>query len=218
MGLHVGDDPARSLPSIEIARIALDPLQHGGQLRLHQDVARLICLSAALKDAPALRKTLHPLDRLFHRETPRQILADDESFRSQLPRRLDEIRPWQLAVTFVRECETGNGARHGDGFVADERSILDHVAFRIEVHVATGRQRRDLAVIDRLCRPVRFADQHESAAAEVSGLGPRDGERQRDRHRRVDRVAPALHHVRSDPRGNRVDRSHHRMRLAHGKA
>ena len=160
--LHLGDDELRRLAFVEVARVRLDPLQRGGELGLHELLADLVVLAVALEDATALRERPEPLDRAFAAQAAREVLIHGEAFCCEQARRLDELGPRQLAVAFVREHESGDRARHADGFVALRRCALDHVAGGVEVHVARRRQRRALAIVDRFGGSIRFADEHES--------------------------------------------------------
>src|SRR6185503_15652313 len=101
-------------------------------------------------------------------ETVRQVLTDDESIRGELSRGLHEVTPRQLAIPLVREHQPRDSPRNTDGLVANERRVFDDVAVRVEVHVASRRQRSALAIIERLGRAVGFSNEHETAAAEVA--------------------------------------------------
>ncbi len=74
-----------------------------------------------------------------------------------------------------------------------------------------GRGRGHFAIVDIERLSVRFADQHKSAAADISRLGINDRQRQSDSDGRIYRVAAFLHYVGPDLRSQRVLRRHHRM-------
>ncbi len=61
----------------------------------------------------------------------------------------------------------------------------------------------------------RAVDQ-EAAAADIAGLRMHYGEREADRHRRVDRVAAAAQHLDADRAGERVVRDDHRVAAGRG--
>src|SRR5205085_8607933 len=158
-----------------IARIFFDARERRREVRLFQAIAEL---EVAQKNAPALRPRLQFLQRVVFVEHALEKWSDDESVRGELARRLDELTPFQFAVALVREHQSRDGAGYADGLIAISRRVFDDVAVRIEVHVARRRQRRALAIINPLGRSVGGANEHESAAAEVAGGRPGDGERE----------------------------------------
>ena len=205
MRLHVGDNQPCGFAAIEIARIFLNARQSRGELGLHESLAGLVWMSIALEDAPALRKLLHALHGPLTGQAAREILADWKPFGRQFVRGLDEVGPGKLSMAFVRQCQPGDGSRHAGRFVPDERSIFDDVAAGVEVHVACGRQRRALAIIDRFFSAVGFSEKDETAAAKVSGFRPGDGESERDSDSGVHCISTALHHVCTNARGDAVN-------------
>jgi len=74
-----------------------------------------------------------------------------------------------------------------DTVAAGEAVVVVEVLEVIDVHVEA-----------RAVGAVGEPDQHESAAAEIAGLGPRDGQCQRHGYRGIDGVSAAFHHVRAD--------------------
>ena len=66
-----------------------------------------------------------------------------------------------------------------------------------------------LAKVEVHGRPVGLSNHHESAAAEIAGRRPGDGERECDGHGGVDGVAALLHDVAADARGDVAGRGHH---------
>ncbi len=101
----------------------------------------------------------------------------------------------------------GDEARDGAGNAAREGAALaavgHEVAVGVEKHVARGRCRGGLAVVERGRGAVGLADDHEAAAADVARDGEDDGEREPGRHRRIDGVAARAQHL--DARLRRLD-------------
>ncbi len=84
------------------------------------------------------------------------------------------------------------------------------IAGDVEEHGRRGGRRRGLAVID--CRvAVAFGkvNDHEAAAADITGARIGDREREADRHRRVHRIAAAGEDFHADAGGAAFLRHHH---------
>ena len=105
--------------------------------------------------------------------------------------RLDQLAPRQLAELAMRVLQAPHDA--GDsGRARPEPAVERRRALRVEVHVAGGRGRRHLAVVDGGARAVRQPDHHEPAAADVAGGGMGDAERERDGDGGIHGVPAAL--------------------------
>jgi len=102
------------------------------------------------------------------------------------------LREGEFAVVFLCVGKTGNRAGDSTGFVADERHVRDYIALGVEVHVAGGGGGGLFAVVDEVGFAAVVADEHEAAAAYVSGCGVDDGEGKADGHGCVDRVTALL--------------------------
>src|SRR5712692_5963489 len=93
-------------------------------------------------------------------------------------------------MSLLSKSKPGYRPGNSDGLVAHGRGSLYDVASLVQVHVAAGRCGGLLAIIDDLAPAVWPSDEHEAAAAEISGRGPYHGERQPYRHGSVNRVTP----------------------------
>jgi hypothetical protein len=105
-------------------------------------------------------------------------------------------------------------SRHGAGHAGREvprHAPVGRLAVGIEVHVARGARGRGLAVVERVHLPVAEPDHHESAAAEVAGLGMHHGEREANGHGRIDRVSPLAQDVPAHLARDAAARDHHRV-------
>ncbi len=126
------------------------------------------------------------------------VVVDDETLPRERDRRRDQIREGKFAraVFAPGELEAGDGSRHPDRESGVTRLERIGLAVGVEEHVFGGRRRRGLPVIDgdRLIE-IGTMNQHEAAAAEVAGARQGDGEREADRDRRIDGVAPAFQDV-----------------------
>ena len=87
------------------------------------------------------------------------------------------LRESEFAEVLLRVGEAGDGAGDSAGLVADERHSGDDVAFCVEVHVAGGCGRSLFAVVEEVGFAMLVADEHEAAAADISGCGVHDRER-----------------------------------------
>ena len=146
------------------------------------------------------------------------VVVDGEALARERNRRGDQVGERELARTVFapRELEPGDGPRHADGEAGKARLERIGLAVGVEEHVLGRRRGRGLAVVDRdRLIAIGAMDQHEAAAADVAGARQRDGEREADRDRRVDRVAAALQHVQPDPRRRRLLAHHHAVRGDH---
>ena len=206
MRAHVGDDAMRGDAFVEVARIRFDARERCSEIGLLQSLAEF---EVAKKNAAALRPRLQFLERLRIVQHAFEKWTDRESCIGQFSRRLDEVAPFQFAVAFVSKHQSRDRAGNADRFVAVGRCALDDVAVRVEVHVARRTEWRAFAIVDRFGRAVQLANEHESAAAEVAGGGPCDGECEGDGDCSVDGVAPFLHHVDTDARRDLARRRHH---------
>ena len=72
-----------------------------------------------------------------------------------------------------------------------------------------------LAVVDKVRHSVGHANEHESAAAQVSRLGMNHRQSEASGHGGIDGVAAGLHHLDSGPGCQFVDAGNHGMRGMH---
>ena len=150
--------------------------------------------------------------RLRARQRVGEIVLDRETVAREPDRRRDQLRERELAraVFLVRERKPRDRAGHADAERRVARLARIGLALLVEEHVARHRGRRGLAVVDRdRLVAAREMHQHEAAAADIAGLRMRDGEREADRDRGVDRVAACLQDLDADARGVLLLRRHH---------
>ena len=94
--------------------------------------------------------------------------------------------------------------------MAEPGELVIDIAVFVEIHVASGTDRRHLAVVDRDVRAGRrIVNQHEPAATEIAR--PRQGHCQRETYRNsgIDGIAAVCENLRADLRGQVVLGSHH---------
>ena len=89
----------------------------------------------------------------------------------------------------LRIGEACNRAGDSAGFVTDERHSGNYVAFGVEVHVAAGGCWGFFAVVEKVGLAVFVADEHETAATDVSRCRVDDGQCEAHGYGSVDCVA-----------------------------
>src|SRR2546421_8786793 len=97
----------------------------------------------------------------------------------------------------MRKFQALDGAGYARRAIADD-TVLGGMAVSVEIHVARRGRRRPLAEIEKRCAAVGKPRQKKSAAAEVPRRRMRHRQRETDRDRGVDRVAPRLENVDAD--------------------
>ena len=120
-----------------------------------------------------------------------QLRVDLEAVAGVIDRRAQHLRPAKIAEAALRLPHAFDRAGHAHGAIADQAHALDHLALIVEIHGFCRRERRPFAVIEEIGLAVHV-ERHETAAADIAGLGIGDGERERDRRGRVDSVAAFL--------------------------
>ena len=134
---------------------------------------------------------------------------DHESVAREVDRGLDHIGKRELAEASMRLDHAGDRARNARREMTGETPIGE-VSVRVEIHVPTRARRGHLAVVDGLHRSVVEAYHHETAAAEIAGLGVDHRERETHRDGRIHRVTAAAENVPTDPARDGVARDDHR--------
>jgi hypothetical protein len=117
-----------------------------------------------------------------------ELLVDNEAVARIVDCRREHLFPLKLAETPLRLPQTLDRTRHADRAVAVQAHAGHDLARLVEIHVAGGGERRALAIVEEIRLTARI-DRHEPAAADVARLGIRDGQRERDCDRGVDRIA-----------------------------
>src|SRR5581483_8616837 len=105
-----------------------------------------------------------------------------------------DVGPLLAAVFVKREIEAADGAGNARGAPSVD-GIAGGLAARVEIHVVRRFFGCAFAEIDEGSLAVGETDQHEAAAADVSGVGMRDGERKSDGDRSVDRIASVFQNL-----------------------
>jgi hypothetical protein len=190
----------------DLSAAAGDPLEGGGEFRLHEQIARLEILARVQKDAGGLRVRTKDLavarahgaavgDRVaIPRQTDRGLQQFGPRFATEFPVR--RIQP---------PYEPGycRGAPTRDAFARQ-------LALRVQVHVARCFGRRLFAKIEEAGAPVRHAHEHVSAASEAAHCRMRYAQRESHRHGSVHRVAPGLQDRDAHIGGIHFTADHHR--------
>ncbi len=136
-----------------------------------------------------------------------------------LARQLDGGRHHALeieaAVFSLRIHQAGDRARRGDGAVAENARVGNHVAACVEIHVLGGGQRSFFAVVEKDGFAGVVADEHEAAAAEVACGGMDHGESKTRGHRGVNGVAALLKNAKTRIGSQMMHAHHHAVPRAH---
>ena len=140
------------------------------------------------------------------------VVGDDEAVTRELDGRLEQVRQRELAgaVFLQRQRQARDGAGHPDAERGIARLGDIGLAVGAEEHVAGGRGRRGLAVVDGdVLAAFRRVDDHEAAAADVSRARIGDGQRKAGRDRGVDRIAALPQDIGADLGADLLLRHHH---------
>ena len=145
----------------------------------------------------------------------RQAVGDGESLRRQIHGGSDQLRP-RLPPIFLR-CvfEAAHGTGHTGRAIA-QHAVFGGLAIRSEIHIASRLAGSALAKIKKRGAAAGKANEHESAAADITGRRMRDGERQSHSDRRIHSVASGLQHRQSRIGGMRLACDHHGVARVHG--
>ena len=176
---------------IEVARAAIaNALQRGSQIGLHELVT---VMRGFQKDPLRFRKLREQLHFVFTVQRCGEAIGDGETLGGELQRRVQQLGPRLASVLLVRQLHAAHSARHTRG-APSHQTVLGYVAFRVQIHVARGRERGFLAKVDEGGPAIGEACEQESAAADVSRV--RIGHRQRegDSHGGIDRIPARLQH------------------------
>ena len=160
------DELVRHLARVEVVGCGGNALESAGQLGLLEDIILMPAFAVVLKDPPGVGK-LRQLGVLCHpdRITPTQSIA----VTRQTDRRLDYALQAELAEVLLSVDESFHRARDADRLVTDGAHLGDHVPLRILVHVCGCFTGGGLAKVHEVRFAVFLADEHEPAAAKVTG-------------------------------------------------
>ena len=183
--LHRRDDQVGGLALVEpVATAVRDALQHLGQF------GRAPC-GTDRNEAPILQEQRRA--RRVHPEPVRAafvVVAEGRVHHETIARQCDgrchHFGPRPSAELAMRLVEPRDRAGHAGGQRTGDAAIGD-VASGVEIHVARGTARRNLAEVERDVLAVQPRE-HEPAATDVAGRRIGHGERHRDGDGRVHRV------------------------------
>ena len=105
----------------------------------------------------------------------------------------NQLTPFLCAIFRSRQVKAAHTAGHAHRTPAINR-VLSRIALRVQIHVACGLFRRALAKVDESGPAVSETHQHESSAAEVTGKGVRNRQREAHRHGGIHCIAATLEH------------------------
>jgi hypothetical protein len=209
---HRRHDLVGDRAGIEGARaVARDRLERRRQVALHQPVARRGRGAVGLEEDPGRgRPARQP--RLREQQRVDQVVLDRDAVARERERRRDQVGERELARAgaIERDRQARDRAGHADPEPALARFFRIGRAVGAEKDVGRRVARRGLAIVDRQVLVVlRQMHQHEAAAAEITGLRQRHGERKADRDRGVDRVAALFQDLDPDAARALFLRHHH---------
>jgi hypothetical protein len=153
----------------------------------------------------------------FHDGTG-QLVADRESVRCELDRGLEQFRPGEPAIFFVRHFQHGYDAGYADGQSArDHLRFWTRLAVRPQEHVGRRGRRRGFAAVEGGDFFGLGVVQHEEcAAAKTGGFGLDQREHHLCCDRRIDRRTALVQHFEPGLRGIGVRGRNHFVRCKHG--
>ncbi len=109
----------------------------------------------------------------------------------------------------LRIDHSGNGSRDADRLVSHGAGVGNHVALSVQIHVTAGGFWSFFAIVEEVDLAVGKANQHESAATNVSRSRMNDRQREAGGHSSVNRVATLLQNLRANLGGFLMDTDHH---------
>src|SRR5205807_10633552 len=115
------------------------------------------------------------------------------------------------APVLWRVNQPGHRSRNANGSIANQARVGYYIALRVQVHVTTGGFRSFLAKVEKMYFAIGFAQQHESAAADVPCRRMDHCQRKSCGHGSVHGVAALPRDVRANSGGFLVDADHHRL-------
>ena len=103
----------------------------------------------------------------------------------------------ELAEFVLSVRQAGNRSGHADRFVSGNACVFNHVALSVEIHIRRRSSGRLLAVVNEVSFAIRRADEHETAASEISSLRMYNGQGESGGDGCIYRVPACLHHFHS---------------------
>ena len=186
--LEIVDKLPRHRAMVKIFGIGGDALKRGRKQRLAKDFTGFVQVAVALKDMVRRRKA-----RQVRISKLASLLRGQNKARArQLNGGRHHALESKAAVSPLRINQASNGPGRGDGAVAENARVGNHVAARVEIHVLCSGQRSLFAVVEKNGFAGVLADQHKAAAAQVARGGMDHGESKTRGHRSVNSVAALL--------------------------
>src|SRR6185312_836735 len=118
-----------------------------------------------------------------------------EAIARQCNRRSHDLFETQLAPLLLRSNHTGLRSGNADGFVADNTQVGNNISLLVPIHIDGRGCRRFLAIVKEMDSAVGHADQHESAAANVSRLWMYHCQREAGGYGCIDRISTLAHYL-----------------------
>ena len=185
-----------------------DQAQRLSQIALHQLFACAQRAAVAEKHRAAAVPSAQIV--FFHFQHFRQRLRHREALLRQLHRRSNHLGQRQAAPALLGVSQPGHRAGHAHRQVGVQRPAVNYLALSIQIHVAAGLGRRDLAEIQRnVAAALGVVQNHKAAAAQVAGVGQRHRQRKAHGHRGVYRVAALAQDVQAHLGGQALLGGHH---------
>ena len=210
VGLHLRHQQVGGLALVELAHTLVgNALQGLRQLGLPEGLAHLHAAEIVVEVGAVLEQPLGIFAVLV-------LLGGDlEAVLRVAHRRGQQLGPGQLAELLVRLPQAHHRARHPGGPGAHQAEVLDDLAFVVQVHVAAGRLGRHFTVVEEVGFAIHVQG-HETAAADVAGLGVGNGQGEGSGHRGVHCVAALLEDVGGDLCTILIGRGHRAAVQRHG--
>jgi hypothetical protein len=121
----------------------------------------------------------------------------------------------ELAIFLLGINHARHRSGHADRFVADFAGTGNHIALRVQIHVARRRCGSLFAVVEKVRLAVGHADEHESAATDVSRRWMHHGQGESGGDCGIDGIAAGLHNLHAGARRQFVHAHHNGMLRMH---
>ena len=193
---HLSHDEVRDTAGVERRRAAVgDQLQRAGELGLHEAGSGRRCGSVHQELRPRSGEPAEPLGFAFDHVAARAV--EHVAVACQRDSGHEQLLPGEPAEFSVRLVHPGDRSGNSDRAMARERRA-DRITCRVDVHVPRRPRGGGLAKVERADRAVLHPGDHEPASPDVARHGVDDRQRERHRHRGVDRVAAPAQDVHAD--------------------
>jgi hypothetical protein len=188
--LHLGNDQVGNPAVIKTGGTAVaDGLQCGGQFRLPKGGAFYGRSISREKGCARSREESEPGAVVGNRETA--VLIHHEAITGQPDSRLDDHCKGEFTMAAMCLGQSG----HRTGYTRREMPGDARVLACGAIHVASSQRGCRFPVVECLHSSIPGTNDHESAATDIPSLGMNHGQREANRHRRVDRIASSLEDI-----------------------